>query len=150
MKLKDNRHERFAVLLAGGKKTKGDCYRDVFPRSKKWKSSAVNQRAYELSKKPAVAARVDELQEIPVKATIATRTELAEFLTRVVRTPIANVDPDSDLAQEHDAEAGKIKMPGKRECAELLAKMLGYNEPEKSESTVKFAPDAPVLKKLGE
>jgi hypothetical protein len=146
--LKNTRRERFAQLMAKGDIPKCDAYRVVFPNCRKWKRNAVNQRAYELAKRPDVAARIEEIQAIPVKATIASRTELAEFLTRVVRTPIGNVTPDSDLAQEHDAEAGKIKMPGKRECVDSLAKLMGYNEPEKTDTTFKFEPDEAVLKKL--
>jgi hypothetical protein len=37
------------------------------------------------------------------------------------------------LAQSHDAKSGKIELPNKLGAMQLLAKMCGWNEPEKHE-----------------
>lgn len=155
MKLRIKNHERFAQLVAKGEML-FNAYGTVYPRSRKWKKNALYQRAHELAKRPDVKARIDELLQVGADDTIASRRELAQFMTRVVRTPISNVDEDSDLAQEktvkvigEDATVEKIRMPDKLGAAERLSKLMGYDEPEKTESTVKFQPDEAVLKKLG-
>ena len=42
--LKNARHERFAQLVASGK-TQADAYREVWPKSMRWKDSSVHVRA---------------------------------------------------------------------------------------------------------
>lgn len=146
--LKNNRHERFCQLVAaGGEKTAS--YSEVFPRSKNWKPNVVRQRAYELAKR--WADRIRELQVIPAKESIAARTELAEYFTRVIRTPIGEVKPTSDLAQEFREVAipdggsmVQVKMPSKLEACDKLAKLMGYYEPEKREEKFHFEMDSKV------
>ncbi len=147
MVLKNSRHERFCQLVAGGcEKTKA--YRAVYPLAKDWSANAARVRACRLAKQ--CRARIRELQEIPAKATIASRVEIAEFLTRVLRTPIAEIDETSDLAQEktvrtlageEEGTVEKIKIPDKLGAADGLRKMMGYDEPEKTEHKVKYEPD---------
>lgn len=155
MTLKNGRHEKFSQLVAGGcEKTKA--YRSVYPRARDWNQNAARVAACRLGKK--CAARIRELQEIPAQATIASRVELAEFFTRVIRTPIAKIDENSDLAQEktvrtlageEEGTVEKIKIPDKLGAADGLRKMMGYDEPEKTENVVRFVPDGAVLTKLG-
>jgi phage terminase small subunit len=158
MTLKNARHEKFARLVADGAQ-KGEAYKKVFPGARKWKRQSVWVKSCCLSKRPEVAERIKELQTIEADKTIASKTELAQFMTRIVRTPIGEVNEDSDLAQEKttrtipgkedDTVVEKIRMPDKLGAAERLSKLMGYDEPEKSESTVKFTPDAAVREKLG-
>ena len=49
------------------------------------------------------------------------------------RTPIGEVTADYRLAQSYDAKSGKIELPNKLGAMQLLAKMCGWNEPEKHE-----------------
>lgn len=155
MILKNSRHEKFSQLVARGmEKTKA--YRTVYPRAVDWSQNAARVQACRLAKK--CAARIRELQEIPAKATIASRTEIAEFLTRVIRTPIAQIDETSDLAQEktvrtlvgeEEGTVEKIKIPDKLGAADGLRKLMGYDEPEKTEHKVKFEPDDDIWDALG-
>ena len=146
--LKNSRHERFCQLVAcGGEKTESFC--QVYPRARNWMPKRRCNRASEMATK--LANRIRELQEIPVKETIAARTELAEYFTRVIRTPIGYVKPTSDLAQEFREVAMpgggsmiQVKMPSKLEACEKLAKLMGYFEPEKREEKFHFKVDKAV------
>ena len=51
----------------------------------------------------------------------------------ILKTPIAEVTADHRLAQSYDAKSGKIEVPNKLGALQLLAKMCGWNEPEKHE-----------------
>jgi hypothetical protein len=82
-----------------------------------------------LRKKPAVAARIEELRAmIAVKAekeTFLTVKEKRDFLARIVRTPIGEVDHTSDLCQERthiegqDETSVKTRMPDKLAAIKL-------------------------------
>lgn len=49
----------------------------------------------------------------------------------ILKTPIGEVTVDHRLAQSYDAKNGKIELPNKLGAMQLLAKMCGWNEPEK-------------------
>ena len=51
----------------------------------------------------------------------------------ILKTPIGEVTVDHRLAQSYDAKSGKIELPNKLGAMQLLAKMCGWNEPEKHE-----------------
>lgn len=72
------------------------------------------------------------------KASQMSKDDALDWLAGVVRTPVGEVDGKSVYAQEVQvSEFGtKIKMAGKMEAIEKLAKMLGWYEPEKVEHTV--------------
>jgi hypothetical protein len=150
--LKNNRHERFCQLVAGsGEKT--ESFVQVYPRARHWKQKRKCNRASEMA--VMLKDRIRELQRISAKNTIASRDEIAEFLTRIIRTPIANIDDTSPLMQEKHTRTTKsatiesIRMPDKLSAAAQLAKMMGYNVPEKAEDHFTFQPDQAVMEKLG-
>ena len=146
--LKNARHERFAQIVASGK-TQADAYRTVFPSSRKWKDSAVHVKGSELAGK--VKGRIDELLQAKADDGIATREELARFLTKTVRTPVGDVDDKSDLAQEVEVRASgdgvttRVKMPSKIAAASELAKLRGYYAPEQVQTTIRIEPDPDTL-----
>lgn len=145
--LRNSVHERFAVAVASGN-SKADAYREAYPHSVRWQAKSVHEAACKLATK--VSPRIDELMQVRADESILSRDELARFFSRVVRTPVGEVAPDSDMAQEVDErpKSRKVKMPSKIEAARELARLLGYYAPEKSEQTVRFAPDADVLESL--
>jgi len=49
----------------------------------------------------------------------------------ILKTPIAEVTADHRLAQSYDAKNGKIELPSKLGAMQLLAKMCGWQEPER-------------------
>lgn len=153
--LKNTRHEAFAQLVAGGMKY-SDAYRVICPRSMKWK----NQK--KLADHASVLAgrvrhRIVELQTVTASGLVASRQELAEFLTAIIRTPIGDVSAESALAQEHtkrsfgeDGEVETLKVPSKLDAVAQLCKLMGYNEPEKQEQTHRFEVDLLVQRRFAE
>ena len=59
--------------------------------------------------------------------------EAVQYLVEILKTPIGEVTVDHRLAQSYDAKSGKIELPNKLGAMQLLAKMCGWNEPEKHE-----------------
>ena len=51
----------------------------------------------------------------------------------ILKTPIGEVNADHRLAQSYDAKSGKIELPNKLGAMQLLAKMCGWQAPEKHE-----------------
>ena len=56
-----------------------------------------------------------------------------KYLVEILKTPIGEVTAEHRLAQSYDAKSGKIELPNKLGAMQLLAKMCGWNEPEKHE-----------------
>ena len=54
-------------------------------------------------------------------------------MVEILKTPIAEVTADHRPAQSYDAKSGKIEVPNKLSAMQLLAKMCGWNEPERHE-----------------
>jgi len=52
-------------------------------------------------------------------------------LVEILKTPIAEVTADHRPDQSHYAKSGKIEVPNKLSAMQLLAKMCGWNEPER-------------------
>ena len=59
----------------------------------------------------------------------------AEFLVEVILTPAGKVNEQSRLCQSYKVtpEVHEIRMPDKLRAVEQLAKLCGFNEPEKME-----------------
>ena len=56
----DVEEQQFALLLATGY-NQTDAYKEVFPRSKRWKADSVTNKASEFARRASVQARVREL-----------------------------------------------------------------------------------------
>lgn len=151
--LKDPKFEIFAQLIAAGC-TGVDAVLEVKPQSARWKRNTIKREAFRLRHKPEIDKRIAELLNKMARATIASRVECAEYATKIIREAIGNLDSSSPLVQEYEeretpeGKVVRIKMPAKLGAIEALAKMMGYNEPEKSETTVRFVPDSDVLESL--
>jgi phage terminase small subunit len=130
---KDVRHQRFADFVLRGSSLL-DAYLSA---GFKAKGKAAKSAASRLRQHPDVAAYITAVQKIAATGSVMDRQEAMEYLTRNVRTPIGEIDESSDLAQEvtrdevgEETIRTKIKMPGKIEAIDRLAKMLGWFEPE--------------------
>lgn len=133
--------EQFAQLVASGL-TQSDSYRQTFPNSLKWKKEVVHVKASELAGK--VAVRINELRQSVASKRIMERAEALAYLTEAVRKPISDIDATSPLCQEQTVTAGqgwestKYKSVSKLHAMERLAKMQGWDEPEKHEHQVRI------------
>ena len=126
--------KEFARLLVEVKMSKADAYRKAYKR-KDLSNDAANKAAYRLSKDDVVLRMIDELNMQLDKSAVLTRQQRMEWLSRVVTTPIGNVDSASDLCQEvsMDETGAKFKMPSKIAAIAELNKMDGAYTPQKME-----------------
>lgn len=130
--LKNQKHERFAQLIATGVSAT-EAYTKVYRKKGKVAGSAGGR----LLKNVGIQQRLSELQQKAETKAVLTLAEKREFLRRVVMTPVGEVDQDSDLCQEYtkrfeaggetnpDFEVVKIKTPCKLKALELDAKLAG-------------------------
>ena len=126
--------KEFARLLVEVKMSKADAYRKAYKR-KDLSNDAANKAAYRLSKDDVVLRMIDELNKQLDNSAVLTRQQRMEWLSRVVTTPIGNVDSASDLCQEvsMDETGAKFKMPSKIAAIAELNKMDGAYTPQKME-----------------
>ena len=126
--------KEFARLLVEVKMSNADAYRKAYKR-KDLSNDAANKAAYRLSKDDVVLRMIDELNKQLDKSAVLTRQQRMEWLSRVVTTPIGNVDSASDLCQEvsMDETGAKFKMPSKIAAIAELNKMDGAYTPQKME-----------------
>lgn len=139
--LKNPRHEKFAVLVAGGS-TQADAYRGVYPKSRKWKDDGVRVEASKLTNK--VLTRIQELQAATAEKATITKSHLVTLLADVLTTPIGDVDEKSLLCQKYrvtDKGAVEYEMVSKLGSAQEIAKLLGFYTPVKVEGQFAFKPD---------
>jgi len=109
-----------------------------------------------------IQQRIAWLREESLKNWKCEKEEVMRFLHAVVMTPVGYVDEESPLAQEvtrdiiekgddePDVLKVKVKMPGKKECAELLAKMQGWEKPAEVKLNVSYEPPAQALKRAAD
>ena len=126
--------KEFARLLVEVKMSKADAYRKAYKR-KDMSNDAASKAASRLSKDGEVLRMIDELNKQLDKSAVLTRQQRMEWLSRVVTTPIGNVDSASDLCQEvsMDETGAKFKMPSKIAAIAELNKMDGAYTPQKME-----------------
>ncbi len=128
--LQDAQHERFACLLAEGA---GVSAAYVLAGYRESPASATR-----LSKKVNVAERVEWLKQQAASDTVLSIKEKREFLARVVRTPIGEVDRTSDLCQEvtETDDSTKYKMPDKLSAIRLDNDLAGEGSEAKGQGAL--------------
>ena len=139
--LRNPRHERFAQLLAEGR-SQADAFKELYPNSRRWQADSVHEKASKLAAK--VRPRLQEFQRAAAERAVMTKEKYVNYLASVMLTPVGKVDAESILAQEvEDRVTGetvirRVKMASKMTAADLLAKALGFYEPEKRDQTFSF------------
>jgi hypothetical protein len=90
-----------------------------------------------LRRHPEIAAFIRREQRAAAEANRLERWQLVDWLQRVIRTPVGEIDAASPLAQEFEESttaAGvarrRVKMVDKLEAAKQLAALLGWTAPE--------------------
>lgn len=155
--------EKFAIGVASGK-TQADAYRVAYPRSKKWKDSAVHCNASQLMADTKIAQRVAELKEritskgiASAERTLLEASRLALFDPRKLfrddgsPKPITELDDDTaaalaglDVVEEWEGSgdgrvfAGytkKYKIADKNSALEKLFKHHGLYEKDHKQVT---------------
>jgi len=132
----NDRQRKFASKIVAGE-TATASYFASFPRCKS--KSTAEQEGCKLLKNPKVAASIEELRErdeaILESDRIATKRELLEFLTKIIRTPAGAIDKHDPLCQSYKdtKDSNEIKLPDKLRAAERICKIMGWDAPQKTE-----------------
>lgn len=127
------RQQKFAELMAAGQTAKA-AYFEAFPRCRSEKTAEAE--GSRLSKNPKVMEMIEAIQwettDTLKSELIASKKELAEFLTEVIRTPAGTIDEEHKLCQSFKFTKGErsLKIPDKIKAAERLSKLMGYDKPE--------------------
>jgi hypothetical protein len=139
--LTNPKHEKFAQAVASGLSAAA-AYRKVY----KCKPESAETNGPAMLRENQVAIRVAEIREnankVAAEKLNLTQEEALQYLARVVRTPIGEIDQTSDLCQERTYVEGneetsvKVKMPGKLDAIKLMASMCGWNAPQKLEGNL--------------
>lgn len=112
-----------------------------------------------LSRNAKVQAYVEEIQAQTSEDCRWDRKKATDFLCDILETPIGEITPDHQLAQEHqygtENTAEKTKMPGKLDAFDKLAKMCDWYTPVKVEvkstiSTILDEIETPLLPSEGD
>ena len=127
--LKNVRHERFAQSVASGLSAS-----EAYGKSGYTQKDG-NHHGPRLMANDGIRKRVAELKAAQSQKSELSRDRLREFLTEVILTPAGKVDERSRLCQSYNVtpDVREIRMPDKLRAVEQLAKMCGWNEPEKHE-----------------
>lgn len=131
-KLTPGRREYCRLRVQGVKQS--EAYRLAYnaPLSK---DKAARAHGARLEAMPCIQAEIERLQVLADKEAVATREEILKFWTRVLRTPIGEIDEGSVLCQEvtHGKFGTTTKSVSKSDAAKELSRLLGAYEPEKVE-----------------
>jgi hypothetical protein len=153
--LTNPKHEKFAQAVASGTSAAA-AYRKLY----KCQPQTAETSGPELARNPQVSLRVAEIREnankVAAEKLNLTQEEALQYLARVVRTPIGEIDQTSDLCQERTYVEGneetsvKVKMPGKLDAIKLMASMCGWNAPQKLEGNLTVGVSPEVSAAIGE
>lgn len=90
-----------------------------------------------LTSNDKVKAYLAELKEQSKADCRWTKKRALDYLADIMETPIGEIGPDHELAQEYqqgtEATGEKIKMPAKLDAFDKMAKMCDWYAPEKHE-----------------
>lgn len=128
------KQERFCLaFIQSGNAS--EAYRQAYPKSKKWKDSAVNVNASKTMTITKVLLRVEELREQAAAKAITTKQDKAAWLKEVVERSLQHepvIDSDGNETGIYKFAAADVI----RAIAEMN-KMEGHYEPIKSDVNVK-------------
>ena len=131
--LTNARHEKFAQLIAAGS-TGVSAYREAG-----YSGKGGDVSAHRLLVNAKIAARIAEIREEAAQECRLSKKQLLDFLADVITTPAGTVHKLHPLCQsfKDTKDINEIKLPDKLGAITQLAKMCGWNEPDKIELTGK-------------
>jgi hypothetical protein len=142
--LRSTRYENFAQGVAEGKKPFKAYASAGF-------ATSTTETAYggsrKLMRKPAVLARIAELQREAEAECRINREQLLDFLFEVMLTPAGKAHEDHRVCQafRFSEQMRWLKMPDKLKAAELVIRINGWNDPER----VEHSSAEPVVIRIG-
>ncbi|HEY5742319.1 MAG TPA: terminase small subunit [Terrimicrobiaceae bacterium] len=124
--LANAKHELFSQLVASGKSEMS-----AFAEAG-YSARSAKQNAHRLSENEGIKARIAELKGRTAEKCEATRAEVLKFLVGVVRAKPSEAGFENPLCESVITKAGPTAaFPSKLGALAQLAKMCGWNEPEK-------------------
>lgn len=143
------KQESFAQLIAQGK-NQAEAYRETY--KSKASDNAVYVNASKLAASAKVSLRIKELKRQNENTAIWTREDalrrllvVAQEAQEATSEPIMDRD-GNQVGVKYNAGAGNVIV----KAVEAASKMCGYNEPDKTDTTVKFNNIEEFLKVAGE
>lgn len=124
----DPRREKLAELRAGGR-SQADAYREVYPRSRNWRSTTLNPKASRVFAEGNIGARVSWLKEQAASDAIMTLTRRKELLSRIA-------EEVKDHLPDYMRERGDAVNAGINAIKELN-KLEGAYAPQKKQLDIK-------------
>lgn len=127
--LKNPRHEKFAQGVADGKSVT-DAY-----RSAGFSPKGAGQNGERLMKKDEISRRIEEIRKGNEQMCKLSFKQALDFLADCITTPAGDVTKNHPLCQsfKDTKDCHEVKIPDKIRAMENLAKLCGWNAPEKHE-----------------
>ena len=128
--LPDARHERFAQLVADKHMSNAEAYRRAVDKPE-LKPEVAASMADKWLKRIDISDRIAELRAQAEAAASLSREQLDRFLSKVITAQPCDAAPDNPHCEL--LAGGKIGFPSKLQAASQLAKMCGWQAPERHE-----------------
>jgi Terminase small subunit len=126
------RHEQFAQGIASGMSA-CQAYRLAG-----YKETSAEKNSARLKENDGIASRIAEIRTENNERNKISRDEVFEFLAAVIRTGAGDVGPSDKLCQSYKVGDGwsEVKVPDKLAAVGQLARMCGWNEPDRLELSI--------------
>ena len=144
------KQENFVQGLISGM-GQAEAYKAAYS-TKRMTSKSIDETASNLRKDPKISSRILGIQRQNENTAIWTRAEALERLKRIAdEARQATSEPILDsknnvVGVRHNSQAASVEL----KSIEQAAKMCGFNEPDKTDTTVKFNNIEEFLKVAGE
>jgi phage terminase small subunit len=119
-------------VLAG--KTNADAYREAYP-SDKGDNGGIAERAWRVSKRPAVQAALAKINAKVEEKLVITKERLLRPMLKIVERD-ADREPQKIVGEDGDEQLVLERDPRAVPAAALISKIMGYDAPEKIELNV--------------
>ena len=127
--LRNPKHEKFAQLVVGGMSA-CQAYMEITGCS----VNSGQKNAWRLRENDGVVTRIAELQARNEQKAEMSRAEAVKYLAEVIRSKPSEADEENNLCELAITKQGPVAVfPSKLGAVSQLAKMCGWNEPEKVE-----------------
>ena len=126
--LPDARHERFAQLVADKHMSNAEAYRRAVDKPG-MKPEVAASMADKWLKRVDISDRIAELRAQAEAAARLSREQLVEFLSKIITAQPCDAAPDNPHCEL--LAGGKIGFPSKLQAASQLARMCGWDAPQK-------------------
>ena len=103
-----------------------------------YKETSAEKNSARLKENEVIASRIAEIRAENNERSKISRDEIFSFLAAVIRTGAGDVSPSDKLCQSYKVGDGwsEVKVPDKLAAVAQLARMCGWNEPDRFELSI--------------